>query len=294
VKNLQTCENSLPVRPRKKWDSTEQYIEFLRHFIAYKYAKKFVKGKSVLEIGCGTGYGANYLSRFASDAIAMDISKLCITYCHKTYKNGRKLNFLRASGLSIPLKDDSIDVALSFQVIEHIKPKEVKDYLFGVKRVLTNNGIFVVSTPNKKLRLLPFQKPRNPEHRKEYNYKEFKRTLMNVFENVRVYGLKGSEEIQSIERSRMKQDPFEFYVIRPLLFFKKKMLPHTIVPHFFKKMRRPVHDQRKKHRSIPTKITKKIQINDFKVSPYCFGDCLDFYGVCQKRTVENVQKYQSI
>jgi len=121
---VKTFENRLPARPRKKWDSIEQYIEFLRHFMAYKYVEKFVKGKSVLEIGCGTGYGANYLSRLASNLIAIDVSKKCITHCRTKYKKG-KLTFLHASGLSIPLKDSSIDVALSFQVIEHIEPKKV-------------------------------------------------------------------------------------------------------------------------------------------------------------------------
>lgn len=91
---------------------------------------------------------------------------------------------LQASGLGIPLKNGSIDVALSFQVIEHIGPKKVRDYLSETKRVLKDGGVFVVSTPNKKLRLLPFQKPWNPEHRKEHSYKEFKKVLMNVFENV--------------------------------------------------------------------------------------------------------------
>lgn len=123
-KAIKTLENHLPVTRRKKWDSTEQYVEYLRHFTAYKYVKKFVKGRSVLEIGCGTGYGANYLSQLASNLIAIDVSKKCITHCHTKYKKG-KLTFLHASGLSIPLKDGSIDVALSFQVIGYIEPKKV-------------------------------------------------------------------------------------------------------------------------------------------------------------------------
>jgi hypothetical protein len=58
---MKTLEDRLPVRPRKRWNTTEQYIEYLRHFAAYKYFKEFVDGKSVLEVGCGARYGTNYL-----------------------------------------------------------------------------------------------------------------------------------------------------------------------------------------------------------------------------------------
>lgn len=283
---VRTFEKSSPVRPREKWDSIEQYVEYLRHFMAYKYVKKFVKDMPVLEIGCGTGYGADYLSQFVSNVIAIDVSKKCVMYCHTKHKKER-LTFLQASGLNIPLKDCSIDVAVSFQVIEHIEPKKVRDYLSEIKRVLKDGGVFVASTPNKKLRLLPFQKPRNPEHKKEYSYKEFKKTLMDVFENVKVYGLKGSKEIQSIERNRLKQNPFKVYIIKPLISFIRKMSPSILSQ--FKKMRRPVRDRGKKYRlSIPNKITKKIRISDFKVLSHCPKDCLDFYGVCKKRTKKKV------
>lgn len=124
MKQERLFENRFPVRPRKKWDSIEQYVEFLRHFTAYKYVKKFVKGRSLLEIGCGKGYSANYLSQLASNLTAVDVSKKCITHCHTKYKKG-KLTFLHASGLSIPLEDGSIDVALSFQATEYIEPKKV-------------------------------------------------------------------------------------------------------------------------------------------------------------------------
>jgi len=283
---MTTFENRLPVRPRKKWSSIEQHIEYLRHFTAYKYVKKFVKGKYVIEIGCGTGYGADYLSQFASNIVAMDISKKCIINCHTKHKKD-KLTFLQASGLNIPLKDDSLNVAVSFQVIEHIDPKKIGDYLSEIKRVLTDGSVFVASTPNKKLRLLPFQKPWNPEHKKEYDYKQFKKALSNVFEEVKVYGLKGSEEIQSIERNRVKQRPLNVYVIKPLIPSIRKMLPRMILSQL-KRMKRSIVRDRKKRSLIPKETFKKIRINDFKVLPYCPEDCLDFYGICKKTEKEKL------
>jgi len=191
------------------------------------------------------------------------------------------LTFLHASGLSIPLKDGSIDVALSFQVIEHIEPKKARDYLSEIKRVLRGGGVFVASTPNKKLRLLPFQKPWNPEHKKEYSYNDFKKTLSNVFEEIMVYGLKGSEEIQSIERNRVKQKPLNVYVIKPLIPLIKKMKHPTSLSQL-KRMKKSIVRDGKKRSLIQKETYKKIRLGDFKVLPYCPNDCLDFYGVCKK------------
>jgi len=283
---VRTFENGLPARPRKKWDTIEQYIQFLRHFAAYIYAETFVRGKSILEIGCGTGYGADYLSQFASNIIAIDISKKCVMYSHTTCKK-ENVNFLLSSGLHVPLKDDSIDIVLSFQVIEHIESRKVRDFLSDIKRVLKDRGVFIASTPNKKLRLLPFQKPWNPEHRKEYNYKEFKEVLGNFFEEVEVYGLKGSEQIQSIEQNRVKQKPLNVYVIKPLIPLIRKLLPSTSLFRL-KEMKKSIIRNGKKGRLIPNETFEKIQPGDLKLLPYCPKDCLDSYGICKKIKKERI------
>jgi ubiquinone/menaquinone biosynthesis C-methylase UbiE len=283
---MKTLEDRLPVRPRRNWDTIEQYVEWLRHFAAYKYVEKFVDGKSVLEVGCGAGYGANYLSQFSSNVMAIDISKRNITYSHIKYKK-EKLAFVQASGLNIPLKDGSIDVALSFQVIEHIEPKKLAGFLSEIKRTLKDKSVLVVTTPNKKIRLLPFQKRRNPEHEKEYDSKGLKKILGGVFEEVEVYGLKGSEEIQSIVRNQLKQNAFMIYVviaiavIRPITPLIKKILPSTSLFQI-RKINKTARNKEERTAPIINKVTERLQIGDFKLMPNCPKDCLDIYGVCKK------------
>jgi len=274
---------SMPVMPREKWDSVKQYVEYLRHLSAYMlFAREFIANKRVLEIGCGTGYGANYLSELASRVVAVDTSKECISYFQDKYGKDN-LFFLLADALNLPFKDDSFDIVVSFQVIEHIKPKEVLNYLREIKRVLKTGGIFLVSTPNKRLRLLPFQKSWNPEHKKEYKDKELKKLLSKVFSEVKVYGLCGSKEVLSIEKNRVKQNPFEVYVMAPLYKMLKHILPAPILLQA-KKLAKSILGS-KSHYDEPIaqeNFLNKFSLNDFKVDPGCPKDCIDLYGICTK------------
>lgn len=270
--------NQPPAWPKERWDTNEEYLLYLRHLAAYVSAEKVVSNRSVLEIGCGTGYGADHLSQFASSIIAIDFWKEGVQYCHAKYKN-EKLIFLQANGLKLPFKDSSFDAAISFQVIEHIAPNNVLNYLLEAKRVLKRGGIFIVSTPNSKLRLLPFQKPWNPEHKKEYDFKGFKNLLSQVFEDVKVYCLRGSEEIQYIERNRVKQNPLRVYIISPLTPLLKKILPSSF---WLSKVKNPPEFKKTYSQLSDKGFVNEFSVNDFRVDQNCAKDCLDLYGICAK------------
>ncbi len=272
----------MPVIPKEKWNKIEQYLEYLRHLAAYTVlAEPFVGNKRVLEIGCGSGYGADYLSKFASSIVAIDISSEAISYCQDKYG---KLNlvFMQANGLKLPFKCDSFDVVLSFQVIEHIDPRNVLNYLSEIKRVLNREGVFLVSTPNSRLRLLPFQKPWNPEHEREYNDEEFKKLLRHIFEEVTVYGLCDSDEIQTIGYGRLEQSPFKAYIMLPVYRLLSYLLPLSILT-WLKKIKHRFLKRRNGYQLIAQEFfISKFSLNDFRVDPTCPRDCLDLYGICQK------------
>lgn len=281
------------VMPRGKWDSKEQYLLYLRSFAAYVFAGGFAANKSILEIGCGAGYGADYLTRFASSIVAVDTQKEVVTYSQAKY--GRDgLTFLLADGTKLPFNASSFDMVISFQVIEHIEPINVLDYLSEIKRVLKEEGVFLVSTPNPKLRLLPLQKPWNPEHRKEYKDKELQRLLNKVFEAVKVSGLCGSREVLSIERSRVKRKPVKVYIIRPyrhLLYQLYQLLSNLSPPAVRCQLERIRNTRRqffKPKESVTEPILQetflsKFSTDDFRVDPTYSKDCLDLIGICTKK-----------
>ena len=273
---------SKETQPKERWGSVGEYILYLKQFAAYKFAERFVINKKVLEIGHGAGYGAEYVSNFASDFVAIDMSKINSSYCQRKYSK-ENLIFVTADATKLPFKDNQFGVAISFQVIEHIEPKFVLTYLAEIKRVLKADGIFICSTPNKKLRLLPFQKPWNPEHKKEYNRKEFKNLLNKVFGEVKVYGLSASEEALSIERARVKQYPLKVYIISPIYQLIKTILPSDFFVRLKEVGKRSISPNRSQNPVQQEEFLTEFPLDDFEMDPSCPDDCLDLFGLCFKK-----------
>ena len=95
------------VIPEKRWDSLYKYIEYLRHFSAYIYATKYLFGKRILEIGCGTGYGTAYLSEIGfSFIVASDIDKEVLYFINNKYPF--KFFLIACDGTFLPFKKKSI------------------------------------------------------------------------------------------------------------------------------------------------------------------------------------------
>jgi ubiquinone/menaquinone biosynthesis C-methylase UbiE len=258
----------------KKPKTPEEFVQWFRHLYAYKYASTLVHGKIVLDVRCGTGYGANELSATAQTVIGIDIWREGIIYCHSRY--GDRASFIRASALNLPFRGNLFDLVTSFQVIEHIDAKMVNLYLEEIKRVLKNDGIFIVTTPNRKLRLLPFQKPWNPEHKKEYDAKEFDRTLKMVFKNSKVFGLFATEKAYLIEYYRVKQNPLFVYVLKPLFHIIKRFIPDF----FLQALKRIMARKTDKSKNVGNQY--EISIEDFELSSRKLKYCLDLYGICRK------------
>ena len=155
---------------------------YLEHMTRYIFASQFVENKVVLDIACGSGYGANHLLKSgAKKVFGVDISEETISYCKERYAN-QELEFLVGDVKKIPIEDKSIDVVVSFETIEHVNEDDQKIFLKEIKRILSPNGIFIVSTPNS----LVYGKG-NPFHLKELNPEEFKDILKNNFKNTEIF-----------------------------------------------------------------------------------------------------------
>ena len=165
----------------------ETGFESLRSHIArYAFAAKFVKGKTVLDIACGSGYGSNYLlGRGAKSVVGGDISASAIECAQRFYsRQGVKFVHLDATQ-RLPFADNSFEVIVSMETIEHLKQYE--RFLTECKRVLKENGDFICSTPNKGHGIPEIEKF-SAYHDHEFYVEEFQELLSRFFGEVQLYG----------------------------------------------------------------------------------------------------------
>lgn len=79
------------------------------------FLERFAGGRSVLEVGCGTGLLLERMAEFASRAEGIDLSPGMLAHARR-----RGLTVREASGDALPYPDDAFDVVCSFKVLSHI------------------------------------------------------------------------------------------------------------------------------------------------------------------------------
>lgn len=162
------------------------HVILQEHISRYIFASEFFEDKVIIDVACGTGYGSYYLlKKGAKKVIAVDISKEAIEYASNLYKENN-LEFVCADATRLPFCNDLFDGVVSFETIEHLSDYE--QFLIECKRVLKKGGVFICSTPNKRVSSPHTAKPLNPFHLKEFYYYEFKEFLDKYFNNVKIHG----------------------------------------------------------------------------------------------------------
>lgn len=187
--------------PDYYFSSFTEFMLYLMHIKSYLALDGIING-TVLDYGCGLGYGTRIIGKFCQKAIGIDIDEDSIKKAGN-YKKDDNVSFIKLlpNYKQLPFDDDSFDNVVSFQVIEHVE--DVDNYLTEIKRVLKPGGKFICTTPNARRRLYPYQKPWNQHHLREYNSRNLRNTMEEHFHIENFSGIYMLPRYQKLEDRRV-------------------------------------------------------------------------------------------
>lgn len=180
------------------------YLIYLFHLATYDFAVPYADGRRVLDFGCGTGYGAYRIATKCKSITGVDVAGDAIGFAQARYP-GENLDFRQIMPVDdepLPFGDGSFDMVLSFQVIEHVPDPD--HYLAEARRVLTDDGVMIVATPDRRTRLLPGQRPWNRYHLVEYTPDELSNKLRGHFARVELNAMSADKAIIGRELARSR------------------------------------------------------------------------------------------
>jgi SAM-dependent methyltransferase len=134
--------NSLPDHPQKtavgsRTDRITKQVRLLKPLMR--------RGDVYLEIGCGDALLPFALSGFAREVLGLDVTDALVDFAAAP----ASFRFLKTDGVEIPLAENSVDLAHSDQLMEHLHVEDAEAQLREIHRVLRPGGRYVCKTPSR-------------------------------------------------------------------------------------------------------------------------------------------------
>lgn len=104
-----------------------------------------VRGKRILEIGCGAAQNSLVLSKWGAHAFGIDLSRRQILHGRQlSRKEAVEVNLLVGSIDSLPFKDETFDMIIAARTLHYVP--DLKAAISEVHRVLVEKGCFTINT----------------------------------------------------------------------------------------------------------------------------------------------------
>jgi 2-polyprenyl-3-methyl-5-hydroxy-6-metoxy-1,4-benzoquinol methylase len=156
------------------------------HLSRYKFVRRQIDSSvKLIEIGCGTGYGSYFLSKYCNSVLGIDIDQDSIEKCKRFQKENlsfQKINILNDKEFEF-IRNLEFDVVVCFEVIEHMSRQRALKLLKRIKKIKKEKGFAFISTVK---RLPSKEKTRNRQihHVHEYSIDAFRNDLKSIFDSV--------------------------------------------------------------------------------------------------------------
>ena len=159
---------------------------FVAHRSIYHFVVPLIGGATVLDAGCGAGYGAAYLAERGARAVAgVDASRKAIEFSRQHFSRPN----LRYELMDVERLQDfepgTWDVVLCSNVLEHVP--DVGCFLRGVWTLLNPRGVLVVAVPPIVNDALRAQNLANPYHVNIWSPRQWAHALGRFFGEVQAF-----------------------------------------------------------------------------------------------------------
>ena len=155
------------------------------HLHRYLWAAEIITGRRVLDVGSGEGFGAAILADRASEVVGIDIDHRTVEHSQLNYER-RGLSFMIGSASDLSrFESGSFGAVVAFEIIEHVAEQE--QVLAEIARVLRDDGVLVMSTPDRRL-YSEATGPNNPFHVRELSLGELTELVGGQFAYQAVWG----------------------------------------------------------------------------------------------------------
>ena len=136
------------IGPRQKFDLEEEQFFRLAH-LKFKTLLGNVKGKKILDIGCGRGNLSFYLALNGANVIGIDLSKNFIEQCKKDAKDvDLNLDFMVMNAQIPDFEKETFDMIVGSRSLHHLPDLEL--FFRECKRLLKEKGFITFIEPLKK------------------------------------------------------------------------------------------------------------------------------------------------
>lgn len=200
----------------------------VEHCHRYLYASRFVAQKRVLDIACGDGYGAAFLSQQATRVVGIDGNEHSIEHAKRSHAGFPRAQFEVGEPEKLDVSADSFDVAVCFETIEYLSLEGQHNFMERLKRSLAPDGMAIVSCADRDaLRQITDGREKVCGH--ELSAVEFYHFLKQYFKSVIVVGQKPITLSMIWSLHDWRDDRFKFHA-REDLFTRPKNIEQFTDP----------------------------------------------------------------
>jgi len=194
--------------------SSQFMVAIHREF--YRWARLWVEGKTVLDAGCGEGFGSAILAEAADRVVGIDLKPELVLHARLRYGMPNVgYEVMDCEAMTFP--PASFDVVVCDELVEHLP--NYRAFLDGAYRILVPGGMFLCATTNAEIAFsAPDGSPMNRNHHQEFGAAALRTELELQYYDVRLF-------------SECMRARSEKYVLHPRARWVERLLVRLGVKH---------------------------------------------------------------